>query len=86
MTTKDLAKKIGHLLRVARAGAGLTQTELAQKTGIPATNLSRLERGSHLPNVLTLYRVCVVLDVSVRVLLPEESPAAPAPAQPKGHA
>ena len=41
----------------ARREAGLTQKELAEKTGIQQTNLSRIENGNGNPSVMTLNRI-----------------------------
>lgn len=41
----------------ARREAGLTQKELAEKTGIQQANLSRIENGNGNPSVMTLNRI-----------------------------
>lgn len=38
----------------ARIGAGLTQEELARRSGMKASNISRLETGNSMPTVRTL--------------------------------
>jgi transcriptional regulator with XRE-family HTH domain len=45
------------MLRDARSGAGLTQRELAAKTGIPQETIARIERGRVDPRVGTLDRL-----------------------------
>ena len=47
----------GDLLREARLRAGLTQTELAERTGTARSQLSRYERGDVLPSLETLRRL-----------------------------
>ena len=41
----------------ARHEAGLTQKELAAKTGIQQANISRIENGNGNPSVATLYKL-----------------------------
>lgn len=47
----------GRMLREARARAGLTQRELAAKSGIPQETIARIERGRAEPRVKTLDRL-----------------------------
>ncbi len=48
---------IGRALKEQREWAGLSQNELAQKTGLKQQNISRWESNKHIPNV----RDCMVL-------------------------
>lgn len=45
ISDSDLKRRFGSLLRKAREGAGLTLRELARRTGLDPTHLSRIERG-----------------------------------------
>ncbi len=45
------------LLRTARAGVGITQRELARRTGAPQPSVSDIENGVHDPTVTTLCRL-----------------------------
>lgn len=45
------------LLRTARAGANITQRELARRTNIPQSSISDIENGVHDPTVTTLSRL-----------------------------
>lgn len=45
------------LLREARAGAGLTQRELANRAGVPQPAIARIESGGVSPRVDTLDRL-----------------------------
>lgn len=47
----------GTLLREARRAAGLSQRELARRTGVPQPTLSRIERGRASPRFDTLDRL-----------------------------
>lgn len=46
-----------HLLNAARRGAGLTQRELAARSGIPQSAIARIERGHQNPRATTLHRL-----------------------------
>lgn len=46
-----------HAMVAARIEAGMTQKELAEKTGIRQSNLSRIENGTSSPTVSTLARI-----------------------------
>jgi transcriptional regulator with XRE-family HTH domain len=45
------------ILNMARRRAGLTQRELAKRSGIPQPSISRIERGQASPTVDTLERL-----------------------------
>lgn len=47
----------GRMLRTARGRAGLTQRELAARTGVPQETIARIERGRVDPRVGTLDRL-----------------------------
>lgn len=49
------------LIRTRRAEAGITQRELAQRTGIDQSDLSRYENGRQTPNADTLNTILVAL-------------------------
>ena len=54
-------------LRERRFELGLTQQEVATAAGTSHTAISRLERGSHTPNLETLRRIATVLDEELLV-------------------
>ncbi|MGD0232829.1 MAG: helix-turn-helix transcriptional regulator [Syntrophorhabdales bacterium] len=62
---------VGDRVRSARGRAGISQSELAIKTGIHQTNISRLERGHHCPRFYTLERVAAALGCALTELLSE---------------
>ncbi len=45
------------MLIQARIEAGLTQKELAEKSGIRQSNISRVENGTVMPTMQTLYAI-----------------------------
>lgn len=51
-----------------RERAGLTQAELAARTGISQADISRIERGSTSPTTRTLHRIADALDAEVRLV------------------
>lgn len=64
------AERIGALIACLRRVRGLTQAELARRSGMKRPNLSRLERGGNgLPKLGTLAMLAAVLDVEVSYLV-----------------
>lgn len=63
--------RVGNCVRSARIRAGVSQSMLAEKTGMHQTRISRLEHGQHCPRLDTLERVATVLGCSVAELLSE---------------
>lgn len=51
----------------ARAGAGMTQTELSALTGIDQSDISKIERGVANPSVSTLSRIADALGAKLSV-------------------
>jgi transcriptional regulator with XRE-family HTH domain len=62
-------KHFGNRLREARLGAGLSQSELEELSGIPKARLSRYENGHVEPSIQTLARLARALNVSEASLL-----------------
>jgi DNA-binding XRE family transcriptional regulator len=61
--------KLGQRLRELRQTAGLTQAELARRTGIHRPNIARVEAGRHTPSLETLARLAAAIGVpTTRVL------------------
>ena len=61
---------IGSRIRELREKAGLTQVQLAQKSGLPQSHISRLEVQKHSPSHATLQRIAIALGVDVKELDP----------------
>ncbi len=51
-----------------RESAGLTQVELAERTGISQADISRIERGATSPTAKTLQRIADALGAEVRLV------------------
>ncbi len=62
----------GHRLRRSRLEAGLSQSELEFRSGIPKARLSRYENGHVLPSIGTLRRLAESLGVSEASLLGDQ--------------
>jgi len=60
---------LGRNLRRAREQAGLTQEEVAERSGVHSTEVSRIERGKRDPRVSTLERLAKAVEVSPSDLL-----------------
>jgi DNA-binding XRE family transcriptional regulator len=54
-------------LRERRFELGLTQAEVAKAAGTSHSAISRLEKGTHIPQLLTLQRIAAVLDEELLV-------------------
>jgi DNA-binding XRE family transcriptional regulator len=67
-------ERLGARLRELRLAAGLTQAELARRTGIHRPNIARVEAGRHTPSLETLARIANAIGVSTtQVLVSSES-------------
>ena len=60
-------------LRTARRNAGLSQSEVERRCGVPKTSLSRYENGRMEPSLSTLRRLSRALEVSEARLISETS-------------
>jgi DNA-binding XRE family transcriptional regulator len=67
-------EKLGARLRELRLAAGLTQAELARRTGIHRPNIARVEAGRHTPSLETLARIANAIGVSTTHVLVSREP------------
>ena len=51
----------------ARINAGLTQSELSERSGISQADISRLEKGTRNPSIALLKRLAEALDSNLRI-------------------
>ena len=65
-------QSFGQRLRQVRLHAGLSQSALEGRSGIPKARLSRYENGHVLPSIETLGRLAAALDVSEASLLGDQ--------------
>ena len=65
-----ISKKVGRKIRITRRQKGLTQEDVAEKSGMHVSTLGRIERGeSNLP-LQTLNKIAQVLKVKPKEILP----------------
>ncbi|MCY4088761.1 MAG: helix-turn-helix transcriptional regulator [Candidatus Saccharibacteria bacterium] len=70
MNQDKLVRTIGKNLRKVRLSKGLTQLELAEKTGLNVSHYARIERGETTPNIFTLGLLVKALKVQASDILP----------------
>lgn len=56
-------------LRTYRLQCGLTQKEVAKIIGINRSSYTYYERGSHLPNIINLLKLCRIFGIEVTDLI-----------------
>jgi transcriptional regulator with XRE-family HTH domain len=61
--------EFGKNLRVARMKLGLTQEQVAERSGVQAGEVSRIERGKRDPKVSTLEKLAAAVEVAPGRLL-----------------
>jgi transcriptional regulator with XRE-family HTH domain len=67
----DMRQLVGRNVRRVRVAKGLTQEQLAERSGFSQQYLSDLERGRRNPTVVTLFELAQALGVShVDLVLP----------------
>lgn len=69
---KQLGSAVGANIRRLRKQHGISQAALAEKAGMKASNLSRLENGKHVPTLDVLLRIARGLGVPLTMLLEKE--------------
>lgn len=57
-----------------RKTQGITQAELARRTGIPRSNITRFESGNYNPSLELLVRIAAALGMSLQMQLTEKPP------------
>lgn len=61
---------VSEKIKSLRKEAGLTQEELAEKSGLPQSHISRLENREHSPTAKTLQKIADALGVEAKLLDP----------------
>ena len=67
---KALAQHVGGRIREHRERAKLTQVELAERSGLPQSHISRLENGEHSATNMTLEKIAKALGIGIKDLDP----------------
>ena len=65
----DVRQRVGLNLQALRRAKGLSQEELAHRSGIHQTYLSGVERGKRNPSVMVMSRIAEALDADVEDLV-----------------
>lgn len=73
ITKSALTRIIGNNIHQYRTERGITQEELAEKVGIGASFIARIENGQKIMSVVVLYKIASALHVSSDMLLSEIS-------------
>ena len=66
---EHIYKIIAENIRKERRRLGMTQAELAKRTGIPRSNITRFESGSYNPSLELLVRIAAALGMNLQVQL-----------------
>lgn len=75
MTPEQLVIEVARRIRDLRVARGLKQVELAERAGVSAVSLNRIERGRQEPSLGSLARLAAVLGVDPADLLPRPARA-----------
>lgn len=76
-------KIVGERIARRRTDLGLSQEELAERSGIDQPQLSRYEKGENVPTISTLLKLAPVLDCTIGYLVgAEPTPRPPEPPAP----
>lgn len=69
----DMRKLVGRNVRRIRAERGMTQEQLAERSGFSQQYISDLERGRRNPTIVSLYELALALETTPVVLIsPDE--------------
>lgn len=64
----NLSKNIGKRIKIERVKHEISQEELAERSGLHRTTLSKIERGLEIAGVDTLVRIANALNISMNDL------------------
>lgn len=68
-TRKEFTKDVGKRIKKWRIKRGMSQEELAHKTGLYRTYIGHLENARYSPSAYYLYKIAKVLRVEISELL-----------------
>lgn len=63
-------QKIGSQLKALRESAGLTQSQMAEKTGLQRANIARVEGGKCNTGIDTIQKMCDIIGVEIEIKKP----------------
>lgn len=64
----NLRQEVGKKIRSTRLEKGLTMRAVADAIGMEENNYSRFEKGNTNPTLKSLFKICQVLDISLKDL------------------
>lgn len=67
-TTQELERFFAERLREEREKVRISQLDLALKAGIAQNLVNFIETGKRIPNLRTILRICIALNISPSVL------------------
>ena len=76
-TKEETRKRIGQRVRILRTQAGLTQQELADRSGLQRTHIGRIEDGAFGSQVETIQQLAEAIGMMVDIIDPRLSDLAP---------
>ena len=68
---KDTRKSVIDQYISYRKKLGMTQAELARRSGVPRTNITRFEGGSYNPSLEMMVRIAAALEMKLQIELVE---------------
>ncbi len=74
LNKEDLARSIGHTIRLLRQERKLTIKEFGERTGLSSPFLSQVENGRAMPSIVTLHRLAIALGTTAQALLAGDDP------------
>lgn len=77
LSMRLIEKTTAERLRAARQQRGLTQAELAARTGVRQSAISHFETGRASPSLKTLARIALSLEISTAQLINESAEVLP---------
>jgi transcriptional regulator with XRE-family HTH domain len=78
-TAVEATMRFGAMLQAYRKKAGMTQAQLAERTGIPLRSIQNWEIGHRMPRPHALLSLARAVGITVEQLLTETPPAAAEP-------
>ncbi|ALJ05182.1 hypothetical protein APS56_08620 [Pseudalgibacter alginicilyticus] len=69
MSEKEIIKQIGDNVRQLRLERHLSQFQLQVDANVAKNQIGRIERGEHIPNIITVIKIAKALNVSISEII-----------------
>lgn len=69
MSEKEIIKQIGDNIRKLRLERHLSQFQLQVDANVAKNQIGRIERGEHIPNIITVIKIAKALNVSISEII-----------------